>query len=55
MPPLTLYRALPSAPSVTTWMLAFIPSVTVRPSGRDRVGTQRVPLPVSFQKFCVMV
>lgn len=55
LPRLTLYSALPELPRVTTWMLAFVPSVTTKFVGSGSVGTQRVPLPVSFQKFCVRV
>lgn len=55
LPRLTLYSALPELPRVTTWMLALVPSVTTKFVGSGSVGTQRVPLPVSFQKFCVRV
>lgn len=48
-----MYKALPLSLIVTTWILAFVPSVIFRLAGIVTVGRQRVPLPVSFRKGLV--
>lgn len=40
---LTLYRALPLAPPVTTWMVALVPSAIW--TGTGSLGQQKSPLP----------
>ena len=52
---LTLYKPAPDAPTVTTWMLASVPSTTLRSAGSFSSGTHSVPLPVAFQNSGVSV
>ena len=49
----TLYSAVPPWPTVTTWMLAFVPSGKSKPLGRSTSGKHNVPLPVSFRGWGV--
>lgn len=42
-----MYRADPDVPEVTNWSVAFVPSA--KPAGSDRLGRQKVPLPVTLR------
>jgi hypothetical protein len=43
-----LYNADPDWPNVTTWILAFVPSVIGRFAGSGTLSMQSVPLPVAL-------